>query len=90
MTYVRARWGTRSIQITADLYGRSIPAGTRAAVDALDDARLEMQPEATPAQPVAELEVQKSEENVLVTLNFGSWNQTREWLRRLDSLRGVA
>ena len=44
LTYVRDQMGHKSIQVTADVYGRFIPAGNRSAVDALDDAA---QPNAT-------------------------------------------
>ena len=47
LTYARNQMGHKSIQVTADVYGRFIPAGNRSTVDALDDT---MQPSATPAQ----------------------------------------
>jgi hypothetical protein len=56
LTYVRDQMGHKSIQVTADVYGRFIPAGNRSAVDALDDAT---QPSATQAQPEAESDVVK-------------------------------
>jgi hypothetical protein len=62
LTYVRDQMGHQSIQVTADVYGRFIPAGNRSAVDVLDDAGA--QPDATPVQPAAELEVQKVKKSV--------------------------
>ncbi|MGH2436177.1 MAG: tyrosine-type recombinase/integrase [bacterium] len=50
LTYVRDQMGHKSIQVTADVYGRFIPAGSRSVVDALDD-QAATQPNATQAQP---------------------------------------
>jgi len=35
-------------------------------------------------------EIEESLKKKVVSLNFASWNQTREWLRRVESLRQAA
>ena len=54
LAYVRDQMGHASIQITADVYGHLVPGANRDAVDRLDDDR-PAQPDATPAQPEADL-----------------------------------
>ncbi len=49
IVYVKEQLGHASIQITVDTYGHLMPGANRAAVDRLDDARV--QPSATQAQP---------------------------------------
>jgi hypothetical protein len=76
---VRDLVGHKSIQLTADVCGRFIPAGERTAA----------QPSATPAQPEGIVEPLKPRK-VLVTLTFTSWNQIVSFLRRIDQLRAAA
>ena len=52
LAYVRDQLGHRSIQVTVDIYGDSVPDGNRAAVDRLDDAP-RTAPDVTPVSPAA-------------------------------------
>jgi hypothetical protein len=82
----------RSIQVTVDIYGHSVPGGNRAAVDRLDDAP-RTAPDVTSASPAAtENNFAKplSALDVVVNLNFASWNRIAVWLQRIEALRGAA
>ena len=83
LTYVRDQMGPKSIQVTANVYGRFIPAGNRSAVDALGRC------DATKRNRRAKLKSWNCGK-VVVSLNFASWNRVNDFLRRLEDLRTAA
>jgi hypothetical protein len=92
LAYVRDQMGHRSIQVTVDIYGHSVPGGNRAAVDRLDDPSL-TPPNVTPAAPAGTDEDHAnplSAVESVVTLTFASWNQMSSWLRDLQGLQRAA
>ena len=88
--------GHADAAITLRVYAHWLPDASRREVDRLDD--LPACSDGTPAAPAASDTLVDADALALasgfdlgglelVTLNFTSWNQIHEWLRRVDSVR---
>jgi hypothetical protein len=74
-----------------DVYAHWLPdASSVKLVDALDDDAAPRGSQTAPSALDAEDQKTLSALNGVVSLNFTSWNQTGEWLRRVEALRYAA
>jgi hypothetical protein len=88
LTHVRDQMGHQSIQVTADVYRRLIPAGSRSAVDALDDA-VTTQSDATPRATSGRITSSRNKERVGEPRRNRTFNPQIKSLAILTNIRGI-